>query len=198
MSEPIGWIAQFAAAKGLRYEPDPDERWLRVWEPFATLKVPIHYRHSLSATGSIGSISLAMMVHEMPAPHLPSGLREVATWVAIVQDTRITGRFAVTSDRQEVFGEPLDLVPFPRQSGGDAWFDGIFATFGESQAAVDAALTPSLKKLLLGWQTPLHAEVRPGGFVLCASALAPDYTGLAWLADATTLFGEKATKVRSG
>ncbi len=200
-SASVPWIAQFAATRGFRYEPDADERWLRVWEPFATLKVPFHYRHALLATGGIGSISLAMMVLEVPAPHLypptPSGTREIATWVAIVQDTRITGRFAVTSDRALLFGESLDLVPMPRRSGGDAWFDGVFATFGETQEAVDEALTPSLKKLLMGWQTPLHAEVRPGGFILCAAALPPDYAGLVWLADATTLFGEKATKVRA-
>ncbi len=196
MSAPVPFIAHFAATKGFRYEPDADERWLRVWEPFATLRVPLHYEHVLSATGEIGSITLAMMVHELPAPHLPSGVRPVAAWLAIVQDTRIAGKFAITSDRQLVFGEPLDLVPMPRQSGGDAWFDGVFATFGETQAAVTDALTPSLKKLVMGWQTPLHAEVRPGGFILCASALPPDHAGLAWLADATTQFGAKATKVR--
>lgn len=193
----VPWIAEFAATRGFRYEPDADERWLRVWEPFATLRVPFRYAHALSATGGIGSISLAMMVLEVPAPHMATGTREVATWLAIVQDTRITARFAVTSDRQFVFGESLDLVSMPRQSGGDAWFDGVFATFAATQEAVNEGLTPSLKKLLLGWQTPLHAEVRPGGFILCAAALPPDYAGLAWLAEATTLFGEKATKTRA-
>lgn len=191
----VPWIAEFAATRGLRYEPDADERWLRVWEPFATLRVPFRYAHALSATGGIGSITLAMMVLETPAP-TPTGSREIATWIAIVQDTRITARFALTSDRQLVFGESLDLVPMPRQSGGDAWFDGVFATFAATQEAVNEGLTPSLKKLLLGWRTPLHAEVRPGGFILCASSLPPDYAGLAWLAEATTLFGEKATKAR--
>lgn len=196
MTAPVPWIAHFAATKGFRYEPDADERWLRVWEPFATLRVPFRYEHVLSATGEIGSITLALMVHEIPAPHLPAGTREVAAWLAIVQDTRIAGKLALTSDRQLLFGEPLDLVTLPRQSGGDAWFDGVFATFGESQEAVNLALTASLKKLVMGWQTPLHAEVRPGGFILCAAALPPDHAGLAWLAEATTQFGAKATKVR--
>jgi hypothetical protein len=57
LSAPLPWISHFAAIKGFRYEPDADERWLRVWEPFATLKVPIRYDHALSATGAIGSIS---------------------------------------------------------------------------------------------------------------------------------------------
>lgn len=197
MSVPVPWIAHFAATRGFRYEPDADERWMRVWEPFATLRVPLRYEHALSATGEIGSLTLSMIVHEVPAPHLAQGKREVAAWLAIVQDVRIKGKFALTSDRQLLFGEPLDLVAMPRQSGGDAWFDGVFATYGESQAAVAEALTPSLKKLVMGWQTPLHAEVRPGGFVLCAAALPPDHAGLAWLADATTQFGAKATKVRA-
>ena len=196
MSAPVPFITHFAATKGFRYEPDADERWLRVWEPFATLRVPIRYEHALSATGDIGSISLAMLVHEVPAPQHFSGKREVAAWIAIVQDTRIAGKFALTSDRHLLFGEPLDLISMPRQSGGDAWFDGVFATFGETQAAVTDALTPSLKKLVMGWQTPLHAEVRPGGFILCPAALPPDHAGLVWLAEATTQFGAKATKVR--
>ncbi len=194
LTAPDPWIAQFAATRGLRYEPEADERWLRVWEPYATLKVPLRYAHSLLATGGIGSISLAMMIHELPAPYLPRGIREVAAWIAIVQDTRITAHFAVTSDFAGIFGEPLDLVSMRRQNGGDAWFDSVFATFGESQEAVNEGLTPSLKKLLMGWRTAIHAEVRPGGFVLCPAALPPDPTSLAWLADAATAFGEKATK----
>jgi hypothetical protein len=197
VSVSVPWIAHFAATRGFRYEPDADERWMRVWEPFATLRVPIRYEHALSATGDIGSITLSTIVQEVPAPHLHSGKREVAAWLAIVQDERIKGKFAITSDRHLLFGEPLDLVSMQRQSGGDAWFDGIFATFGQTQEAVTEALTPSLKKLVMGWQTPLHAEVRPGGFVLCAVALPPDHAGLAWLADATTQFGAKATKVRA-
>lgn len=198
MTAPIPWIAHFAATNGFKYEPSPDERWLRVWEPFATLRVPLRYEHALSATGDIGSITIALMIHEVPAPALPSGVRPVAAWVAIAQDVRIKAKFAIVSDRQLVFGEPLDLVSMPRQSGGDAWFDGVFATFGESREAVAEGLTPSLKKLVMGWQTPLHAEVRPGGFILCASALPPDHGGVAWLADAATRFGDKATKVRAG
>ena len=136
MTAPIPWIAHFAATNGFKYEPSPDERWLRVWEPFATLRVPLRYEHALSATGDIGSITIALMIHEVPAPALPSGVRPVAAWVAIAQDVRIKAKFAIVSDRQLVFGEPLDLVSMPRQSGGDAWFDGVFATFGESREAV--------------------------------------------------------------
>ena len=37
----MSWIEAFAAQRGLRYEADVDERWLRAWEPYTTLKVPV-------------------------------------------------------------------------------------------------------------------------------------------------------------
>ena len=55
MPGPLYWIDAIARQRGLRYEPDADERWLRAWEPYTTLKVPFRYEHALSATGGSGS-----------------------------------------------------------------------------------------------------------------------------------------------
>ena len=82
-----------------------------------------------------------------------------------------------------------------RRPSGDAAFDHVFASFAESGEALAQALTPSIRKLLLGWRVPVHAEFRPGGFVLAPVSVTADEKGLTWMLNAVHLFGEKATKV---
>src|SRR5215213_9259556 len=135
MPGPLYWIDAVAQQRGLRYEPEADERWLRAWEPYTTVKVPFRYEHALHATGGNGSISIARAVLEAPsqaqapAPHPPT---EYGTWIAIVQDERIKVRTAVSSDFGSVFAEPIDLVTLPRRPSGDAAFDHVFASFAAS------------------------------------------------------------------
>jgi hypothetical protein len=193
----VYWIEAFAAQRGLRYEADADERWLRAWEPYTTLKVPIRYEHALLATGGSGSLSIARAVVELPAPPPPAPPQaiEVGTWIAIVQDVRMTAKAATTCDFSGVFGEPLELASMARRPTGDPAFDHVFASFAESAEELNQGLTPSLRKLLLGWRVPVHAELRPGGFVLAPVSVAADEGGLAWMLNAVHLFGEKATKV---
>lgn len=197
MGGPVYWIQAFAAQRGLRYEADADERWLRAWEPYTTLKVPIRYEHALHATGGTGSISIARAVVELPAPPPPALQQssEVGTWIAIVQDVRMTAKAATTSDFGGVFGEALELATMLRRPSGDATFDHVFASFAETAEDLTRALTPSIRKLLLGWRVPVHAEFRPGGFVLAPVSVTADEKGLAWMLNAVHLFGEKATKV---
>lgn len=196
MTAPVPWIAQIAAQRGYKYEPDADERWLRAWEPYATLRLPLRYEHALTATGSVGSISIARVVQAVDAPG-PNGTTqstEISAWIAITQDTRITARLAVSSDAGTPWAEPYDLVTMKRRASGDPYFDHTFATFAPTPEDVIEGLTPSLRKLLLGWRMPIHAELRPGGFVLAPVTLGADPQGLAWFSDAIHLFGEKATK----
>src|SRR5215471_13100785 len=107
------WIASFAQQRGLRYEPDADERWLRAWEPYTTLKTPIRYEHALHATGGTGSVSIARAIIELLPPRSPKSLAPAAcgTWMAIVQDVRMTAKAAVTSDFSGPFAESVDLIP---------------------------------------------------------------------------------------
>ena len=193
----VYWIEAFAAQRGLRYEAEADERWLRAWEPYTTLKVPIRYEHALHATGGTGSVSIARAVVELPGSPDPmlQTPREVGTWIAIVQDDRMKAKAATTSDFAGVFGEALELASMVRQSSGDPAFDHVFASFAESDQALGKALTPSIRKLLLGWRVPVHAEFRPGGFVLAPVSVTADEKGLTWMLNAVHLFGEKATKV---
>lgn len=197
MSAPVFWIAQYAARKGLRYQPDADERWLRVWEPFTTLRTPIRYEHTLEATGDSGSITVARLVVTTPmmGPNGPFE-GEVSAWIAIAQDVRLDARAAATCDVGQIFGEPLDLVTVPRRATGDAPYDYVFASFAESEEQVQRAITPSVRKLVLSWRIPLHFEVRPGGFILAPVALGADPESLSWLVRAVHTFGEKATKRR--
>jgi hypothetical protein len=186
--QPFPWMTQFAKERGLRYEAEPDERWLRVWEPYATLRSPIRYEHVLSSTGAIGSLTLARFV-------VPG---EASAWIAITQDVRLSGRAAATSDRAGVFGEGLDLVSMPRQRTGDVHFDTAFAVFAPSQPDMALAVGPSVRRLVMGWRAPLHFEIRAGGFVLAPVALAADLRSLTWLVTAVELFGEKAAKAAPG
>jgi hypothetical protein len=199
VTQAIEWIEKIAALRGLRYEADADQRWLRAWEPYTTLRVPIRYEHALHATGATGSVSIARAVVELPLrPAVTGGsgaTSEVGTWIAIAQDVRMTARVATTSDFQGVFGEPLELVPMRRLPTSDASFDHVFASFAESDHPLRLGLTSSVRKLLLGWRTPIHAEIRPGGFVLAPVTVTPDERGLAWILNAVHLFGEKATKL---
>jgi len=189
----LPWLAAFAQQRGLRYEPDVDERWLRAWEPYATVRVPYRYEHALHATGSGGSLSIARAVLEVGGGAYPT---EVGTWVAIVQDERFTTRAATTCDFGSAFAEPLDLVSLPRRGTGDRDFDHVFASFAASDDDLAGAISPSVRRLLLSWRIPVHAEIRAGGFVLVPVALGPDERGLAWLLEALQLFGHKATKHR--
>jgi hypothetical protein len=199
MPGPLYWIDAFARSRGLRYEPEADERWLRAWEPYTTLKVPFRYEHALHATGVNGSISVARAVLEAPAVPSPSPLPpyEVGTWIAIVQDVRILAKAAVTSDFGSPFAEPLDLVSMPRLPTGDGAFDQVFASFARTSDDLAIAITPSVRKLVLSWRVPVHAETRAGGFILAPVSLSPDERGLAWMLDAVHVFGEKATKRRT-
>ena len=200
MADPVYWIEAFAAQRGLRYQPDADERWMRAWEPYTTLKVPIRYEHVLEATGGGGSITIARAVVDIPAPPPVPGApvrpSELGTWIAIVQDVRLTAKVATTSDFAGVFGEPLDLVTMPRRPTGDPMFDHVFATFAATGEDLKA-MTPSLRKLLLSWRIAVHAEIRPGGFVLAPISVTADDRGLTWMLGAVHSFGDKATKTAS-
>jgi hypothetical protein len=198
MTGPIYWIDAFAQSRGLRYEPEVDERWLRAWEPYTTLKVPFRYEHALHATGGTGSISVARAVLETRPSPVPNAVPpEVGTWIAIVQDVRIKTRAAATSDFGSPFAEPLDLVSMQRQSSGDRGFDHVFASFAANPDDLATGITASVRRLLLSWRVPVHAETRPGGFILAPVSLTPDAPGLAWMLDAIHLFGEKATKSKA-
>lgn len=190
----MGWMAAYASQKGFRYEPEADERWMRAWEPYVTLRVPARYEHALQATGELGSLTIARLVVEAPAGPAGVAPRDGSSWIVIAQDVRIEHVMAASCDTGGVFSDPLEHVAMTRRASGDPAFDRVFAAFAPTSDDLHKGLTPSLRKLVLGWQTPLHFELRRGGFVLAPVNLASDPQSLAWLVRAVHLFGEKATK----
>lgn len=207
-AESVPWLQDFAARAGLRYEPDADERWFRAWEPFATLRVPIHYTHALHATSQDGFASISMARMAVPVRAMqPTGNvaeTEFRSWVAIVQDARMEALIApdsavaLTSDRGSPVAEPWDTIALPRRTVGDPAFDQVFASF--SKVALDQRPKPvsrSLRKLLLSWGVPVHVELRAGGFILCPPLLPADPATISWLLTACGILGTKASKVES-
>ncbi len=190
MTQPWSWLAAYAEKHGLSYEADADERWLRAFEPFVTLKTPLGYAHSLSTTGTGGSLTIARFLAG-DVPDAPSA------WIAIVQDVRLSAaRAASASDggRASPFSEDPELVTVPRRQTGEGSFDRAFASFAPTSDDIARAITPSVRKLVLSWRIPLHFEIRPGAFLLSPVALPADSASLAWLLSAVQFFGEKAAK----
>lgn len=174
----MDWLAGYAARTGLRYAPDADERWLRAWEPYATLRVPVRYEHLLEGA----ALTVARFVLDGGA----------SAWIAIAQDDRVRGRAAVTNDGTRAFGDGPELVTMPRQRTGDAAFDAVFAVFAPSNDEVALAVTPGVRRVALSWRTPVHFEVRAGGVVLAPVALRADPASLAWLLQAVATLTRKA------
>jgi hypothetical protein len=178
----VPWLASWAGRSGFRYAPEPDERWLRAWEPYATLRVPVRYEHALESTGDVGSLSIARLVVESGA----------SSWIAIAQDGRVESRAALSSDGRSALAEPGDLVSLPRRVTGDRAFDEVFAAFARTDADLAAAANERVRRLALSWRTPVHIELRPGGFVVAPVALGADERSLTWLVRAVHALGERA------
>jgi hypothetical protein len=175
-------LVEYAASKGFRYAAEADERWMRAWEPYTTLRVPTRYEHVLDSTGDVGSLTVARVVMETQG-----------AWIAIAQDVRVEGRAAFTSDTGRVFGESPELVSVPRRATGDHAFDRVFAAFAATDEELARTVNARVRRLALSWQTPVHVEVRPGGFVLAPVALRADPPSLIWLVRAVHAFGERAS-----
>jgi hypothetical protein len=178
----VPWLAAWAGRAGFRYAPDPDERWMRAWEPYATLRVPVRYQHALESTGDVGSLSIARFVVDAGA----------SAWIAIAQDARVGSTAALSSDGRSPMAEPGNLVTLPRRASGDPAFDQVFASFAPTPEDLQAAANDRVRRLALSWRTPVHIELRPGGFVLAPVALGADERSLAWLVTAVHALGERA------
>ena len=188
------WLAAYAAERGLAYEPEADERWLRAFEPFATLRTPIRYAHALHATGARGSLSIARLVTERePGDERP----EPSAWIVLAQDDRLPGVLAAAASDPaptSPFAEEVDLVTLPKRLTGDSAFDRTFASYAPTDRDLATAITPSLRKLVLSWRIPVHFEIRSGAFILAPVTLPADPASLGWLLGAAQFFGEKAAR----
>jgi hypothetical protein len=188
MPEPVPWLVDFAMRAGLRYEAEPDERWLRVWEPYVTLRTPIRYEHAVSSTGETTALTIARFVL---TPRDGYAVGDEG-WIAIGQDERLLGaRVAATNDVNPIYRD--ENASLPRRMMGDPAFDAAFATFAPTESDL-VSINSRVRKLVLGWRAPVHFEIRQGGYVLAPTALRPDAASLAWLLDAARVFSAKAGK----
>jgi hypothetical protein len=188
MADSVAWLQDFALRAGLRYEPDPDERWLRVWEPYVTLRTPIRYEHALSSTGTTTALTVARFVL---APRSGFAVGDEG-WIAVAQDERMLGsRVAATNDPSPIFRD--EDISLPHRRVGDAAFDAAFSTYAATDTDL-AVLNSSVRKLVLGWNAPLHLEIRQGGYILAPTGLRPDPASLSWLLEAAGVFAAKVSK----
>jgi hypothetical protein len=179
----VPWLADFAMHAGLSYDPDPDERWLRVWEPYVTLRTPVRYEHALGATGTTTALTVARFV----LPPRPGYAVGDEGWIAVGQDERLHGTAAATSDMNPIYRD--EGTTLPRQPTGDGAFDAVFATFGPD---VPRVINAEVRRIAVAWRTPVHFELRQGGYILAPVALRPDAASLAWLLDAARVLANKA------
>ncbi len=186
MAEAVPWLVDFALRASLKYEPEPDERWLRVWEPYVTLRNPIRYEHALSSTATTTALTVARFVL---APRDGYAVGDEG-WIAVGQDERLKGHAAATSDVSPIFRD--DAVSLPQQRTGDPAFDRVFATFAPDEVQAQL-VNGSVRKLALGWGAPIHFEIRAGGYVFVPIAARPDPASLAWVIDAARVFADKAS-----
>ena len=85
-------------------------------------------------------------------------------------------------------------MSLPIARTGDPSFDAIFSVFAAAGEDVSRSISPSLRRLLLSFQTPLHADIRAGGYIFAPVALGFDPASLAWLDQAMFSFADKGTK----
>lgn len=158
-SEPI---AAWARRHGFPYAASPEPGWYRAWEPFFTLVSPACYFHAVQCVTEGVPVVLA-------EPWCAVGDAEPLgrTVLAFVSHPRLRYRAAARAGgshmtRVSFLGEHR---PQEQQTGDSAW-DDLAVTFASSPLEAVRALTPSLRKLLIGWDFQGHIELKPGGLVL--------------------------------
>jgi hypothetical protein len=185
--EPLPWLAQYAESTKLRYEPEADERWIRVWEPLLTVAPAYGFSNALSMTSDERSVTMARMMTEGFG-------RRLYAWAAFVQDTRVLSRLgtpvATTSDANSPFCAS-QVAGSTRRMTGDQAFDQVFRSYAAEEAMLGARLGTGVRSLLLGWRVSLHLEVRNEGFALVFPQLPADPPSIAWMFDAIVLLGRK-------
>jgi hypothetical protein len=174
-------IGLWAYKRNLPYQPTPEPDWYRAWEPFLTMVSPARYHNAVQCPLGSSQVVLA-------EPWAAVGDLEPLgrTLMAFVTHGALRYRAAA-----RIGGSHLTRVSFlgsapPRQqSTGDTEWDNRAITFADTPLEAVRAFTPSLRKLLLGWDFEGHIEIRPGGLVFHLATSRPipsDYERLlAWM-----------------
>ncbi len=155
-------IAAWARRRGYPFTATPELGWYRAWEPFFTLVSPAYY---FSAVQCMIERTSVVLVEPWCAVGDAEPLGRAV--LAFVSHPGIRHRAAARAGgnhmtRVSFLGQSR---PQEQQTGDSAW-DNQAVTFASSPLEAVRALTPSLRKLLLGWNFEGHIELKPGGLVL--------------------------------
>jgi len=172
MSPPPGsaLIAQWAASRGLSWDPQPDEVWFRQWEPYDTIAPPSRYWNSCLWQTSPGH---AVIVEPWYATDEGEPIERALLGYAV--HPGITRRAAMRVGEHFLTRVAfLESPPPPQVTIGDPVWDEHVTTFAASAEVAAAAFHPRLRKLLAGWGFQGHLELRArGGLVVHYAGLRP-------------------------
>lgn len=155
-------LAAWARLRGVYCHGSPEDSWFRAWEPFWVLISPLRYfnaiqlRHGDTQTVLVepwyaedGFEPQRRSLFAFVSHH---GLKyRAATRIGASKLTRVA--FLGENKPQE-------------QSTGDVEWDNVALTYAPSPLDAVRAITPSLRKLLLGWSFEGHLELKHGGLLL--------------------------------
>ncbi len=161
---PIGSdkVRHWARSRGLGYDPRPNERWFREWEPFDMLTSPAAYLNACSWNANPGSATIV-------EPWTEDGLTEPMdrTIFAFVRHPNLVHRASMRAGESFVTRVAfLSDPPPPEQKVGEPRWDDNTCTRAASVGEAQAAFTPTLRTLLRRWGFQGHLELKPGGLLL--------------------------------
>ena len=168
-----GPVAVWAHQRGLLYDPRPDERWFRAFEPFDTLISPARYFNACTANAPPGSITLVEpWTEEDESEPLDR------TVLSFVVHPRLGARASARSGEHFLTRVSFLVDPPPPQvTLGDAVWDAHVTTFAPSSEEARRAFTPALRELLRVRAFSGHLELRPGAAVIHLAGISPTPQG---------------------
>jgi hypothetical protein len=155
-------IEAWARHRGLSYRSTPEDAWFRAWEPFWVLISPLRYLNAVQTL--VGRAQVVLVEPWYADDGFEPERRSLFAFVSHPDlRYRAAARIGASKlDRVAFLGE---LKP-TQQSTGDTEWDNLALTFAASPLEAVRTYTPSLRKLLLGWDFQGHLEIRPGGLLL--------------------------------
>lgn len=187
-------LAAWARARGYTFHPTPAATWYRAWEPLETLVSPQCYFGALQMPMGPAQVVLA-------EPWCAVGDEEPlgrGVW-AFITHPALRYRAAARVGANHMTRVSYIGVPRPlQQHTGDPAWDDVAVTFAATQLDAARALTPSLRKLLLGWSFEGHIEVKPGGMLFHLARVLPTPEGYEHLLAWAPMLIDKALKQPAG
>jgi hypothetical protein len=155
-------IARWAMGQRYGFDPRPDQRWFRQWEPFDTMVVPTAYYNAVSWSARRLSITVA-------EPWTEEGDSEPVdrALLAFGSHPDLAHRAAMRVGEHFLTRVTYLLAPPPpRVELGDRAWDERVVCHALSASEASAAFTPALRALVAEQTFAGHIEIRPGGAIV--------------------------------